>query len=253
MKVGYWFFLTGVLFSCAYKNTKEQTQKFADQLVQDDFTLSGTYHWNFRLMGGTQHSVHTLYPDSIAYSMEGKVYSTTYTMRKLSYEKTANKWIGEDGDGIVYVLFFQDITGSTVSIYKRKCKTNGLEEALEFDLPASGATEDHGWNVYTLDSMDQEDLLALAGTYFNAHDRLFIADSTVLYQGKWFSKLSHHAGERRWVGKAGSMYLQLFFKDFSNLDSLAISADQFTNLEAAYQTKFHTVEFDPYLKINEDE
>lgn len=98
--------ITILLFSSyTYKNCKEETNKYSSQFKKDVFTYKGNYFWLFDLMGGEQVSLHTLYPDSIVYSMKGKAYSTNYTMKKLSYEKDKNKWIGEDENGIIYVFF----------------------------------------------------------------------------------------------------------------------------------------------------
>jgi len=240
---------TGFLFSCSHKNTPEQTQKLADQLTNDDFALTGDYHWNFQLMGGTQHSVHTFYADSITYVMEGKVYSATYTMKKLAFEQAKNKWIGQDGDDIVYVLFFKDKTDNSITLYKHKCSTNGLQEALDFETPAPDATDDHGWNIYTLSKEDTEDILSLSGNYTYKDTSLVISDSLVIFNEKRFSKLSFHVGERRWVGQADdSTFLQLFFEKLAPVDSLPISVTEFTDWEKAYQTKYHTVNFAKYVK-----
>ncbi|MEM9675423.1 MAG: hypothetical protein AAF992_22720 [Bacteroidota bacterium] len=203
-----------VLASCAYKNTAEETQKFASQLVSDPFSLTGDYHWTFQLMGGTQNSVHTFYPDSITYSMDGRVYATDYTMRKLSYDQSINKWIGEDEDSIVYVLFFRDLTDTTLTLYKHKCSTSGLAEAVEFELPPPDATEDHGWNVYAHSATDEADRLPVAGTYSAPTESLVISDSIVILNNKPFSRLSYHAGERRWVGQAIVFFCKFSFEIF---------------------------------------
>ncbi len=160
--------------SCTHKNTDEQTRKLAGLLVNDSLPLAGSYYWNFQLMGGTQRSRHSFYEDSIGYMMEGNVYSTQYTMKKLSYDQDNNKWIGQDGNGVVYVLFFKNFTGSTVDIYKHKCKKNGLEEAISFEKPVDHATEDHGWNIYSKDPDDAEDILAIKGNFSHANNLLVL-------------------------------------------------------------------------------
>ncbi len=87
--------------------------------------------------------------DKIEYRMEGEVHSANYTMKKKSYDKKINKWIGEDESGNVYVLFFKDKTEKTVTIYKHKCRENGLKEAIDFKTPPTNTEEDYGWNTYT--------------------------------------------------------------------------------------------------------
>ena len=235
--------------ACAHKNTPEQTKKLSRSLVNDEFSLSGSYHWNFRLLGGTQNSIHSFYPDSITYTMKGRVYSTAYTMRKLSYEKDKNKWIGQDEDGIVYVLFFKNINKNSLTMYKHKCKSNGLAEAVHFKVPAPDATEDHGWNVYASTGNDQEDELPLNGLFTFNNQELVLSDNLVKLNNKSYEKLSYHAGERRWVGKSGSTYLQLFFEGFTHKNMIGISVTSFQNPEKAYRTKFKTVSFKKYQRI----
>jgi len=170
-------------------------------------------------------------------------------MRKLSFEKTENKWIGEDDEGIVYVLFFKDYGTETVTIYKHKCKTNGLSEALQFTLPDIDATTDHGWNSYTSTGLDSEDLLPIAGKYNHNENDLVLSDQKVIFNGKTYEKMSYHAGERRWVGAADGLFLQIFFEDFSENEELNLSLDEFTDLEKAYKTKYQTVEFSNHKRI----
>lgn len=229
-----------ILTSCAQKNSKEETNKYADQLKTDVFEYSGKYVWSFDLMG-EQISTHTLYPDSITYTMEGKVYSTNYTMKKLSYEKDKGKWIGEDENGIVYVLFFKEKTDSTLTIYKHKCKKNGLEEALNFGVPAPDATDDHGWNVYAMNGNDTRDVLPISGSFSNAESKIIISDSILTFGEKKVQRISYHSGERRWVGKYQSQYLQVFFKNLKVEDSVQLSATWFTDAQAMYNTKYNTI------------
>ena len=153
--------------SCTHKNTKVETQKYADKLVHDQLDINGNYYWSFQLMGGEQLSYHTFHADSIEYTMEGKVYSTRYTMQKLSFDRTTNKWIGEDENNIVYVLFFKEVTDSTLVLYKHKCKSNGLKEAVDFKLPEPDATEDHGWNVYYKNTDHSHDKLPVSGVFLS--------------------------------------------------------------------------------------
>lgn len=250
MKYGNLLYLTFLLLlACSsHKNTAEQTAALADQFVHDAFTMTGDYHWSFQLMGTTQHSVHEFHPDYIDYEMEGKVYSTKYRMTKLSYEQDKQKWIGEDEEGNVYVMFFKEDTDSSLTIYKRKCKSEGLAEALAFDFPAADATEDHGWNIYTSSEKDQADVLPLSGMYAHEGAQISITDSLIVFDGKAFNRLSYHAGERRWVGQSDSTYLQVFFADFENADQLGLSVVLFDDLEVAYRKKYKEGAFLAYQK-----
>lgn len=235
--------LLSVLFltSCAYKNSKEETNKYLTQFKKDNFEYKGKYIWAFNLMSSEQVSTHTFYKDSIAYTMTGKVYSTQYTMKKLSYEKDKGKWIGEDENKIIYVLFFKNKTDSTLTIYKHKCKTNGLEEALTFGVPAPNATDDHGWNVYAKNGKVTKDILPISGNFTNAKNKIIINDSVLIFNEKEVKKISYHSGERRWVGKYKDEYLQVFFKNVELKDSLQLSATWFTNAQTMYNTKYNTI------------
>ena len=230
-----------LLTSCTHKNSKEETNKYADQFKTDVFEYKGNYDWAFDLMGGEQISTHSLYRDSIAYTMTGKVYSTDYTMKKLSYEKEKGKWIGEDENGIVYVLFFKEKTDSSLTIYKHKCKTNGLEEALNFGVPRPDATDDHGWNIYALNGKDTRDVLPISGIFANVKSKVVISDSILTFDEKEVQKISYHSGERRWVGKYQDQYLQVFFKNLEAENSVQLSATWSDNLEELYNTKYNSI------------
>lgn len=230
-----------LLLSCVHKNRKEETNKYASQLKKDVFEHVGDYVWTFDLMSSKQVSTHTFFQDSIAYTMTGKVYSTDYTMKKLSYEKDKGKWIGEDENGIVYVLFFKEETDSTLTIYKHKCKKNGLEEALNFDVPKPDATDDHGWNIYALNGNDTRDFLHITGNFANTDSKIDISDSIFKFDEKKVQKISYHSGERRWVGKYKNHYLQVFFKNLEAEDSVQLSATWFTNAQTMYNTKYNTI------------
>lgn len=234
--------------ACSYKTSIEEVSQYQNQFVQDPFTLSGDYHWNFQLMGTTQQSIHSMYADSIQYVMEGKVYSTDYTMEKLSYNKTNGKWIGRDNEGIVYVLFFKDHLDSTLTIYKHKCKDDGIQEALSFELPAPDATADHGWNIYSLGNADPIDTLEVNGRYALDGRPIYISDSSITYEGREYRKLSYHQGERRWMGEDedGNQYLQVFFQNLENTDILHATLTLHQDLEAAYKIKYEGVSFKKY-------
>ena len=230
-----------LLTSCAHRNSKEETRKFSDQLKEDIFVYRGNYEWAFNLMGGEQVSTHTFFPDSIRYTMAGKVYSTTYTMKKLSYEKEKEKWIGEDESGIVYVLFFKEKTDNTLTLYKHKCKATGLEEALSLGIPAPAATTDHGWNVYALNGKDIKDVLSIFGHFSHAEDIISVSDSIFEIDEKKVRKMSFHTGERRWVGQYQDQYLQVFFKNLEGEDFIELSTTWSNDLEALYNTKYNSI------------
>lgn len=231
-----------LLLSCGYKNSTKDTQKFADQLKKDAFELKGTYYWNFKLMGTLQESVNTFYADSIVYEMKGNIYATKYTMQKLSYDYKEKRWIGQDPDKNVYVLFFKEITDSTMVIYKHKCKNKGLQEALEFPYPKPDDTKNHGWNIYkNKRNVLVEDNLPFTGTYISTKENISITNGAINFNNKKYEKLSYHPGERRWTGKYKNTkeYLQLFFKPFSNYDTIYIHIKEHYDLEKAYKTKYN--------------
>lgn len=118
--------------------------------------LSGHYTWKFQIPGvGEQESQLVFYPDSVQYLMKGPAYTTDYMMTKDSYTERNNekRWIGigKGGsiakDGVWFVMFFKDITDSSVTIYKRECG-KGKEEAENLAYPEANTTADRGWNVY---------------------------------------------------------------------------------------------------------
>lgn len=229
------------LFSCAHKNSKKETNKYLTQFKKDVFEQKGKYVWTFDLLGGEQVSTHTFYTDSITYTMTGKVYSTEYTMKKLSYEKDKNKWIGENKKGVVFVLFIKENTDSSLTIYKRKCKANGIEEALNYEIPALDETDDHGWNIFNLNENKIKDVLSISGNFSNADTEILINDSILTFNQKEVKKMSFHAGERRWVGKYQGQYLQVFLKSLEVKDSIQISAIWFNDLEELYSTKYNSI------------
>lgn len=227
---------------CTHKNTEKKTQQLNNKLSKDIVQLKGTYIWDFDLMGGKQVSKHIFYPDSITYSMKGKVYSTDYTMRKLSFDKQLNKWIGEDQNKVVYVLFFKDKTDSTISIYKHKCKKNGLQEALDFSTPDAKSTEDHGWNIYSLIGHEHKNVFPIAGTFTNNKSQIIFKDHEIVLDQKAIQKISFHSGERRWVGKYKNQYVQIFFQHLDKESkNIEISLRWSKNLKELYETKFSSI------------
>lgn len=230
-----------MISSCVQKNNSEDITKFSAQLVHDTFPYAGKYSWKFDLMTSEQVSTHILHADSITYTMSGKVYNTDYTMKKLSFDNSNNKWIGIDENGIAYALFFKDKTDTTLTIYKHKCKSNGIEEALQFAKPAADATSDHGWNVYSLNGHDLKDVLPVTGRFNNDKNILEISDGIVVINGKIVEKISFHAGERRWVGKYGSEYVQLFFQNMNEMEHPEISITWSSNSQELYNTKYQTI------------
>lgn len=193
-------------------------------------------------MGSLQESINTFYVDSIVYEMKGNIYATRYTMQKLSYNQAEKRWIGQDFDKIVYVLFFKEMTDSTMVIYKHKCNNKGIEEALEFPYPKPDATEDHGWNVYhTQKEILVENNLPFIGKYNSKKEKIFITNNAINFNEKKYEKMSYYPGERRWIGKHKDTeeYLQLFFKPFSSYNSIYIDIQKYEDLEKTYKTKYN--------------
>lgn len=229
------------LSACAYKSTNEDVENYKHALKHDEFSLTGSFSWSFDLMGGTQLSTHTFSKDEIHYKMEGLVHNAEYSLHKLSYSMETHKWIGESPDHIVYVLFFKDETDSTIAVYKHKCKAKGLEEAINFGLPAADATDDHGWNTYTRKGAQYVDRLPINGTFSHAQEKVSISDPTIIYQAKQIEKMSFHTGERRWVGKYQDRYLLVFFQSLEQAAPLRLALSWHDDLEALYQTKYNSI------------
>ncbi|MBS9779329.1 MAG: hypothetical protein KGV51_01760 [Moraxellaceae bacterium] len=235
--------------------TAEVTQeKPTETLKNDDFNLTGSYHWTFHLGFIKQESIHVFAKDYIDYKMRGKAHSTDYRIEKVSYDDTDKKWIGKSEDGTVYVLFFKDITDESITIYKHKC-ANGMEEAIAFARPADDETKDHGWNIYAHEATDEkEDVLPFAGTYQNEEQQLKINinDKQVTYQDKTYTKLSHHTGEKRWVGKLDDELLVVFYQtntqDADNYQELLLAIETFDDGEPAYKAKHDEQTFISFIK-----
>jgi len=229
------------LSSCSYKNSKEDIEKHKKEFIYDAFPYQGEYSWSFQLMGSTQESIHTFFADSILYEMKGKIHSTDYPMKKLSFNSKQNKWIGESTDKKVYVLFFKNKTDSTLTIYKRLCKTNGLKEALQFTKPKEDATEDHGWNTYTLKGYKTTESLPFSGTFSSKTNTITVSDTSFVYNNKPIKKLSYHSGGRRWVGKYENQYLLIFYQKTKESDSLQLHINWYDDLELLYKTKYNSI------------
>lgn len=119
--------------------------------------FSGTYTWAFSIPGmGDQVSTHSFWADSIHYSMVGSAYTTDYAQLHVEYHAADQRSItvGRGGsipkDGVYFVMFFKNVTDSTLTIYKRECGegTAALHEARTMAVPSASTTADHGWNVY---------------------------------------------------------------------------------------------------------
>lgn len=230
------------LVSCTYKNTKQDIAKHKNALKQDVFPFKGVYSWSFELMGSTQVSTNTFYTDSIVYDMKGKTYSTHYSINKLSFDKDKNKFIGKSSDHIVYVYFLKQKTDSTITIYKHNCKRKGLEEAIAFQLPNDKATEDHGWNTYSLKGYSREkDFLPLRGNFKSSKQNISISDKIIVFENKQVEKISYHSGERRWVGKYKNRYLLVFFKGLEEKENIQIYVNWYDDLEKLYKTKYNSI------------
>ncbi len=140
----------------------QSTGKQENNLALQDSKLPflGKYTWSFEVPDeGPQLSSFTFSSDSILYSMKGPAFTTEYTQMVVSYDVaemrsiTVGKGGSNNKDGIYFVMFFKDITDSTLTIYKHESDA-GLQGALKFKYPANDAEEDHGWNVYKKVSLD---------------------------------------------------------------------------------------------------
>ncbi|MEM1126561.1 MAG: hypothetical protein AAGI71_07915 [Bacteroidota bacterium] len=113
----------------------------------DPFPLRGTYSWTFDIPSyGTQVSTNIFSADQVEYDMAGPAYATHYVIHLESYDTSEGRWIGHTGNEIYYVMFFEALTDTSVSIYKHKCGSR--DEAYTFKRPGPDETADHGWNTY---------------------------------------------------------------------------------------------------------
>lgn len=226
----------------------------AADLRRDTFPLRGSYRWTFELAGFTQVSTHTFDENQIAYSMEGRVYATEYTMRMVSYDADDRKWIGHD-DEHHYAMFIDPQEDGRLNMYKHKCA--GLAEALAFARPAPDATEDHGWNIYTrFGETELADELPLAGTYRSESGSLSLAlaDAAVSMDSVEYRKLTYHGGERRWVGNAGARYLLMFWRseDPSNV-VIEVAVATTDDMERAYSINQGELEASQWQQLRRED
>lgn len=137
------------LFGACKKD--EETDGNPDKTpVVEKIPFSGKYVWEFSVGPAVQQSTHVFYADSIAYTMAGPVHSTAYTQLLEKYEPLEKRCItvGQGGgkDGVYFVMFFKELTDSSVTIYKRQCADKNEAETIA--IPADDTTADYGWNVY---------------------------------------------------------------------------------------------------------
>ncbi len=228
------------------KNSGGTTSHYATQLKHDEFPLNGTFHWTFFLGPVKQVSTHTFTPTHIDYQMRGKIYSTDYRMQQLSYDDTIKKWIGKTSEGIFYAIFFKDISANKITLYKRKCK-QGLAEAIALQRPADDTTADHGWNVYTREGVtESSDVLPFSGTFISQEiprQILTLSDEQAQWQGKTYHKITHHLGERRWVGQVDGNYLVMFYEYTDGSPEISLSIQLVDDVKKAYDIKHQEQEF----------
>lgn len=247
-------FLVFVLatFSIAYKylyidevvkiNARDKAI-FADQFKHDDFDLSGEFEWKFKLGVVNQVSTHNFHEDYIDYRMRGKIYSTDYKMEKLSYDRKNRKWIGLSDDGTVFVIFFKQLGENHITLYKRKCR-NGLQEAINLNVPADDATDDHGWNQYTRKGVSPAiSLMPISGYFASENNTLLIDDASIELNNEAYQKITHHLGERRWVGEKDGRYLLVFYEMPADNGDVAMSIQTFDDIESAYKAKHNQQTF----------
>lgn len=202
------------------ENTDKNNEVFC---ISDRLVVSGEYRWTFYLGPIKQVSAHIFAKNHIDYRMQGKAHSTEYRMHKVSYDAQQGKWIGKTDDDLVFVLFFKTDASKAdvfkgqgnakktpdnkqITLFKHKCGygKKGLAEAEAYACPPDDATADHGWNVYSKQGTNEpEDILPFAGKFISVDDERLvdIAPNQVVAFGKTYQKLTHHFGERRWVGQ----------------------------------------------------
>ncbi len=220
------------------------------QLKNDSLTLTGTYRWTFYLGPIEQVSTHIFADSVIGYQMRGKVHSTDYRMAQVAYDDSDKKWIGKTPEGLFYVLFFKDITPNTVTIYKHKCK-KGLSEAVAFKRPPADATADHGWNVYTRQGVPEGgDALPFASIFHtpDLKSSFELHDDHAVWKNQRYQKVTHHSGERRWVGENNGRYLVIFYEYEKRQPQGKFAIQVVDDVEKAYKLKHEQQDFTIYAR-----
>lgn len=136
--------------SCNESHNTSLTEAIQTEKKVEKIPLSGIYSWTFDAPKlGVHKSTNVFFADSIQYSLVGPInVKNTQTLEHYdSKEKRCITKRNRAGKDVYTVMFFKDITDSTVIIYKHECK-EGKEEAISFPYPAADASADYGWNTY---------------------------------------------------------------------------------------------------------
>lgn len=219
--------ITALLFSALLlaacgQNANPPVQSINPQSVPkgERVPYQGSYSWQFKLGPYLQTSHFEFKQDAIDYGMDGKVYSTAYSMKLIQFDQSQNKWTGVDDKQNYYAIFFKDQPSGNLLVYKKKFPKN-LQAALDFKTPAADDTDNHGWNLYVIKGKkvapSSDEPAPLVGVYQNPQDKIEFKDGQIVYRGKSYQTLSHHPGERRIIGSvdAGSApeFILVFYDD----------------------------------------
>ncbi len=145
-----------ILYSICFLflNTACKKETVAPEPTKEKIPFKGKFSWTFEIPAfGKQKSSHTFFEDSIKHEFAGDAHTTFYNQILEMYDPTEKRCItvGKGGiipkDGVYFVMFFKEITDSSMLIYKHEC-TKGKDEAYQFAYPEPNTTNDRGWNLF---------------------------------------------------------------------------------------------------------
>ncbi|CAA0169059.1 heme binding lipoprotein precursor HmuY-family [Tenacibaculum maritimum] len=150
----------------------------------ETLAFEGTFMRKFNAQGVVQTVTYKIEQEKITYRLSGGLAQADYEMKKEYYSSEEHRWIGvNEKNGTFYVLFFKNVKGKELSIYKKEIES--VEEGKEMAIPAVDDTDNYGWNTYKKNS-------PISGKIENLHAP---AEGRGTYTGK-FTKFSFKEGKQ---------------------------------------------------------
>lgn len=107
----------------------------------------GDFNRTYKILGGDFIATYKIDSNTIEYSNEGNgPGNTEYTILFDSYDEADKRWIGHTEDFKYYLIFFKNITSTSIELYKQK--VNDPNEAQTIAIPDADDEKNYGWNTY---------------------------------------------------------------------------------------------------------
>ncbi len=132
-----------ILFATACK--KEEIALTNPGLDVPEFV--GNFNRTYKIVGSNFIATYKIDTNKIEYSNEGNgPGNASYTILFDSYNETDKRWIGHTEDFKYYLIFFKNITATSIDLYKQK--VSDPNEAQNTPIPADDNDKNYGWNTY---------------------------------------------------------------------------------------------------------